>query len=130
MLTGADPAVGKQLVRRLVDDVVNDGDLNALEEIYTEPMARAARRWIEPFRRSFPDFAMEIVQLVAEADTVVARFRCSGTHLGQWRAHPPTGRRFEDVDEVYFFEVRDGRLARAWGLEDSLSRLRQLGLPA
>ena len=128
MLSGADTAVGKELVRRLADEVVNASDMSVLEEIYTEPMARAATRWIEPFRRSFPDFRMEIVRLVAEADTVVARFRRSGTHLGEWRGHAPTGRRFERVDEVYFFEVRDGRLARAWGLEDTAARSRQLGL--
>ena len=128
MLTGADTAVGKQLVRRLVDEVVNAGDMGVLEEIYTEPMARAAGRWISPFRAAFPDFRMHIVQLVAEADTVVARFRCSGTHLGEWRGHAPTGRRFERIDEVYFFRVRDGRLAGAWGLEDSHSRIEQLGL--
>jgi predicted ester cyclase len=129
MLTDADTAFGKALVRRLVDEVVNTGDLTVLGEIYTAPMAQAARRWIEPFRASFPDFEMEIVQLVAEGDTVVARFRCSGTHLGEWRGHPPTGRRFERIDEVYFFGVRDGRLARAWGLEDTLTRSRQLGVP-
>ncbi len=126
--TDSDLAVGKRLVRRLVEEVVNAGDLSVLDEIYTAPMARAARRWIEPFRASFPDFEMNIVQLVAEGDTVVARFRCSGTHRGEWLGHPPTGRRFERIDEVYFFEVRDARLARAWGLEDTLSRLRQLGL--
>jgi predicted ester cyclase len=130
MLTDAETAVGKALVRRLVDEVVSAGDMHVLEEIYTEPMARAAARWITPFRRAFPDFHMEIVQLVAEGDTVVARFRCSGTHLGEWRGHPPTGRRFERIDEVYLFETRHGRLARAWGLEDTLSRLRQLGLAA
>ena len=126
--TDSDLAVGKRLVRRLVEEVVNAGDLSVLDEIYTAPMARAARRWIEPFRASFPDFEMNIVQLVSEGDTVVARFRCSGTHRGEWLGHPPTGRRFERIDEVYFFEVRDARLARAWGLEDTLSRLRQLGL--
>jgi predicted ester cyclase len=130
VLTAATPAVGKELVRRLVDDVVNAGDMRALDQIYTPSMTRAAARWIEPFRQSFPDFHMETVQLVAEGDTVVARFQCSGTHLGTWRGHEPTGRRFERIDEVYFFEVRDGRLARAWGLEDTLSRARQLGLPA
>jgi len=128
VLSTADTTVGKHLVRRLVDDVVNGGDMSVLSEIYTEPMARAAARWIEPFRRSFPDFRMEIVQLVAEGDTVVARFRCSGTHLGEWRGHAPTGRRFERIDEVYFFEIRDGRVARAWGLEDTLTRSRQLNL--
>ena len=128
MLTATDTTVGKQLVRRLVDEVVNAGEIRVLEEIYTEPMARAAARWITPFRAAFPDFRMEIVQLVAEGDTVVARFRCSGTHLGEWRGHAPTGRRFERIDEVYFFKIRDGRLARAWGLEDTLTRIQQLGL--
>jgi steroid delta-isomerase-like uncharacterized protein len=128
VLTVADAATGKALVRRLVDDVVNVGDLSVLEEIYTPAMARAAARWIAPFREAFPDFRMEIVQLVADDDTVVARFRCSGTHLGRWRGQVPTGRRFEGIDEVYFFEIHDGRLARAWGLEDTLSRMRQLGL--
>jgi hypothetical protein len=41
---------------------------------------------------------------------------------------PATGRRFEQVDEVYIFKVRDGRLVSALGVEDNLSRLRQLGI--
>jgi predicted ester cyclase len=121
VLTATDTTIGKQLVRRLVEDVVNAGDMSVLEEIYTEPMARAAARWITPFRAAFPDFRMEIVQLVAEGNTVVARFRCSGTHRGEWRWHAPTSRRFERIDEVYFFEIRGGRLARSWGLERDLA---------
>ena len=104
------------------------GRLDVLDELYTPVMARAAERWIAPFRDAFPDVQMEIVQLVAEGDTVVARFRCSGTHLGAWRGHPPTGRRFERIDEVYFFTITDGRISAAWGLEDAERRLRQLGL--
>ena len=119
---------GKALVRRLIDEVMNRGALAALDDIHTAPMADAARRWITPFRDAFPDAQMEIVQLVAEGDTVVARLRCSGTHLGAWRGHPPTGRRFTDVDEVYFFTITDGRIGAAWGLEDTRRRLRQLGL--
>jgi predicted ester cyclase len=42
---------------------------------------------------------MEIVDLIAEGEKVVGRFRCSGTHLGE-----------------------------AWGIEDTRSRERQLGL--
>jgi predicted ester cyclase len=128
-LPQADTArANKALVRRLIEDVMTGGRLDVLDELYTPGMARAARRWIEPFRRSFPDVKMEIVQLVAEGDAVVGRFRCSGTHLGAWRGQPATGRRFECVDEVYFFELRDGRITCAWGLEDTVSRLRQLGL--
>ena len=32
---------------------------------------------------------MEIVDLIAEGEKVVARFKCSGTHLGEWLGVPP-----------------------------------------
>jgi hypothetical protein len=34
----------------------------------------------------------------------------------------------ENVDEIYIFSVRDGRLVSALGVEDNLARLRQLGI--
>ena len=71
---------------------------------------------------------MEIVELVAENETVVGHFKCSGTHTGEWLGIPPTGRRFEGVDEIYIFHVKHGKLASAIGVEDNLSRMRQLGI--
>jgi predicted ester cyclase len=121
-------AAPKEIVARLIDEVLNSGRLEAIDEIYTPEMAAAARKWIEPFRVAFPDVRMETLELVAEGERVVGRFRCSGTNLGEWRGKPPTGRRMHDIDEVYFFTVRDGRIAEAWGLEDTSKRLRQLGL--
>jgi predicted ester cyclase len=118
----------KELVRRLVDEVVNSRDLDALDEIASGQLARLARRWISPFRASFPDFTMRIVSLVAEGDTVVGHFACSGTHTGDWLGIAPTGRRFENVDEIYVFTVAGGKLVAARGVEDNLSRLRQLGI--
>jgi predicted ester cyclase len=120
-------ALVETLVRRLLDEVFGGGRLDVIEELYTPAMAGPARRWIEPFLRSFPDARMELITLVFEGDTAVGRFRCSGTHLGTWRGHPPTGRRFS-VDEVYFFTIVGGRIGGAWGLEDTHRRLRQLGL--
>jgi predicted ester cyclase len=120
----------KQLVHRLLE-IVNEGDLEAIDEVASGQIASEARRWIGPFRESFPDFRMEVFQVVAEGDVVAGYFKCSGTHEGEWRGHPPTGRRFEDVDEVYIFRVEDGKLASALAVvEDNLTRLRQLGLLA
>jgi predicted ester cyclase len=118
-----------ELVRRLVDEVVNARDGSVLDEIAEGELAAAARRWLDPFGASFPDFRMKVASVVAEGDRVAAHFRCSGTHLGAWRGFEPTGRRFEDVDEVYFFRVRNGRLAGVeLVLEDDLGRMKQLGL--
>lgn len=118
----------KQVVKRLIDEVMNRADLSVLDDLYAPGFVAATRRWIEPFVASFSDVHMRIVELVAEGQTVVGRFTCSGTHTGTWLGHSATGRRFEDVAEVYFFRIIEGRIVRAWGLEDTHERLRQLGL--
>ncbi len=118
----------KAVVRRLVGEVLNGGRLEVIDELYAPELAPTARRWIAPFRESFPDVHMEVVELVAEGDTVVGRFTCSATHLGPWLGQAPTGRRFERVDEVSIFRFHDGRIVEVWSLEDTLDRLRQLGL--
>jgi predicted ester cyclase len=118
----------KALVRRLVHEVVTQHNPDVLDQVAEGQFARLARRWISPFQNAFPDFHMEIVDLIGEGETVVAHFKCSGTHQGQWLGAAPTGRRFENVDEIYIFHVRDGKLSSAIGVEDNLTRLRQLGL--
>jgi len=47
----------------------------------------------------------------------------SGDALGE----APTGKRME-VDEVFFLRAEGGRFVDFWALEDSLGRMRQLGL--
>jgi predicted ester cyclase len=118
----------KRLVRRLVDEAVSRRNPDVLDELAAGQFASAAKRWVSPFRSAFPDFEMEIVDLIAEGDTVVAHFRCSGTHRGEWLGVPATGRRFEGVDEIYIFRAQDGKLVSAVGVEDNLTRMRQLGL--
>ena len=107
---------------------MNARNLDVLGELCTPAMARRWRAWVTPFQASFPDMRMKIVQLLEEAETVVGRFTCSATHTGEWRGQPATARRFENVDEVYFFTFENGRIADAWGIEDTLERRRQLGL--
>jgi predicted ester cyclase len=118
----------KTLVQRLVDEVLNGGNLDVIDELYSADQAKAARRWIAPFRKAFPDVHMETIELIAEADTVIGRFTCSATHTGRWLGHDPTGRRFTAIDEVNLYRFRDGKIAETWSLEDNLERLRQLGL--
>ena len=120
----------KRLVHRLIE-IVNDRDFESIDEVATGQIATDARRWVGPFRDSFPDFQMELLDVIAEDDKVVGHFKCSGTHEGEWRGHAPTGRRFESVDEVYIFRVENGKLASALAVvEDNLTRLTQLGLLA
>jgi steroid delta-isomerase-like uncharacterized protein len=118
----------KAVVRCLIDQVMNAGNMDVIDDVYAPRLSANARRWIAPFRESFPDIHMTIVDLIAEGDKVVGRFTCSGTHRGTWRGHPPTGRRFHNIAEVYIFTIHDGRIAGAWGLEDTHTRMQQLGI--
>jgi predicted ester cyclase len=118
----------KQTVQRFVEEAVNGGQDELVDELFTSEAAAFAREWFGAFRRSFPDLRMDVIELIREGDSVVGRFSCSATHLGDWRGHPPTGRRFEGVDEVYFFRFAGDRIAAVWGIEDNIDRYRQLGL--
>ncbi len=128
MCATSDVERNKAVVRRLVEEVLNGGKLDVIDELYAPELAAEARDWIAPFLASFPDTRMEIVDLIAEGDRVAARFTCSGTHTGAWLGHAPTGRRFEQIDEAAIYRFRDGRIVESWGVEDTLRRLEQLGL--
>jgi predicted ester cyclase len=113
----------KAMVRRMVEGI-NSGEIEAtVDELFAPRAARRVKRLFKEFYTAFPDWREEIVELVAEGNTVAGRFRCSGTHLGE----APTGKRM-DVEEVFFLRVEEGKFVDFWGLEDSLNRMRQLGL--
>ena len=95
------------MVRRLVEAINADEEEAAVEELFVPRAARRVKRLFVEFRSAFPDWCEEAVQLVAEGDTVAGRFRCSGTHLGEFLGNPPTGRRME-VEEVFFVRAEDG----------------------
>lgn len=117
----------KAMVRRLVEGI-NAGDIEGIvDELFAPRVARRMKRLFGEFYSAFPDWREEIVELVAEGNTIAGHFRCSGTHRGEFLGEPPTGKRME-VDEVFFFRVEDGKFVYFWGLEDSLNRMRQLGL--
>jgi predicted ester cyclase len=113
------------LVRRLVDEVINGGDLDVLDELCSASLSSKLRRAFSEFRSAFPDWHQEVREFVCDGRTVVARMRCTGSHRGEWQGLDPTGRRMS-VDEVYFFRTGDGRITGLWGLEDTWTRMRQL----
>ena len=113
------------LVRRLVDDAMNGRDLDVLDELCSPRLAPELRRAFEQFREAFPDWHQDLVEVIANGDAIAARYRCTGTHLGEWQGLAPTGRRMR-VDEVHLYHLTDGRIAKMWALEDTWSRMRQL----
>jgi hypothetical protein len=76
----------KLLIQRLVKDAANQGHLDVPAEVADDEFAQAARQWVGPFREAFPDFSMEIVDLVAEEER-----GGEGGHAVPLLGYPPGG---------------------------------------
>src|SRR5258708_34515332 len=81
----------KALVRRLIEEVWNQGNLAIFDELYAPdfifhdpglPQVRTReedKQWIARILKAFSDFHITIDDLIAEGDQVVVRFTSRGT---------------------------------------------------
>ncbi|NYI04638.1 ester cyclase [Allostreptomyces psammosilenae] len=86
----------------------------------------ALKRVWEVLLRAFPDIRVTVEETIAEGDKVVSRNTVTGTHLGEYRGLPPTGKTVT-YSEIFVFRFADGRIAEIRGVVDVLTQLRQLG---
>jgi predicted ester cyclase len=77
-------------------------------------------------RRAFPDITIRFDALIAEDDWVAMHCTIEGTHLGEWRGIPPTGKH-ATWTATAFRRVRDGKLVEGFATWDWLGVLEQLG---
>jgi steroid delta-isomerase-like uncharacterized protein len=130
----------KALVRRHIEEGFNRGDWTVCEATLaddytarygTGDQANVGRdhyvRVCRMLRRSFPDVAITIEDLVVEGDKIVNRYVERGTLTGQaFLGIEPAGQRYEKPGTTVY-RVANGRLAESWGVEDTLAWFRQLG---
>ncbi|MFI6813361.1 ester cyclase [Nonomuraea sp. NPDC050328] len=76
--------------------------------------------------RAFPDIRVSTEDVITEGDKVVMRNTVTGTHLGEYRGMPPTGRQVR-YNEIFVLRFEGERIAEVWGVVDLYSQLRQLG---
>lgn len=125
----------KDVVRRYVD-AFNRGDLAALGALFTEDaqiqgvMGKGVFEKVSPiWRQLIEGYGMQlrVEEMIAEGNTVVARFTETGTFKAPAFGHEPTGKSYELV-AMEWFEVDGDKITRRWGARDSASQARQLGI--
>jgi steroid delta-isomerase-like uncharacterized protein len=77
--------------------------------------------------RAFPDLHVANEDVIAEDDKVVIRNTVTGTHQGEYRGVPPTGKSVA-YNEIFILRFADGKIAEVWGVVDVYAQLRQLGM--
>ncbi len=136
----------KDLVRRWIDDLINNNDPGAVDEVvgaeFVEhalaPFGQTApgavdgaihtREVVEWLRTQFPDLQMTVDALIAEDDLVSARVTATGTNLGPINGViPPTGKTFR-AQQCHWFRIADNRIVEHWAVRDDLAAFAQLGV--
>jgi predicted ester cyclase len=77
--------------------------------------------------QSFPDLNLEVDVFLADEEYVSLIYRLSGTHLGDYMGHGPTGKFFE-VRSLQVGRFANGRMVERWGSTDVRGILMQLGV--
>ncbi|MGH3313419.1 MAG: ester cyclase [Streptomyces sp.] len=88
--------------------------------------AEALKRVWEVLLRAFPDIHVAVEETITEGDKVLVRNTVTGTHRGEYRGLPPTGKTVT-YSEIFIFRFAGGRIAEIRGVVDVLAQLRQLG---
>lgn len=132
----------KELVRRVVTEGVNTGDLDVFREALAPDYARhsqastgseeirgvdAMLEFLKAEYVAFPDWHEEIELMIAEGDKVAYVTTGTGTHTGPMGGIPSTGRKIEIVNFVVH-RIENGKIAETWVGWDNLAALSQLGL--
>jgi len=84
-------------------------------------------RYFEETRAAFPDQRNELVEMHHAEHSVVVEFDLRGTHLGNFRGLPPTGRAFT-CRTLAIFVFEGDRIVCERVYFDSATILRQLGI--
>jgi steroid delta-isomerase-like uncharacterized protein len=107
-----------------------DDSYIAESEIYPTPVRgkEGARQSFQTMLQAFPDLQLEVEQLLASGDHVIARYLVTGTHKGNFAGIPPTDRKVS-WHMCNVLEIRNGRAIKNRMYGENLSLVRQLGAP-
>jgi predicted ester cyclase len=127
------------IVRRFIDEVINGGQLDLVDALWSEDLAWHGGSLGEihglasykAFLRAaaegaFSGMHLTVHDVVAADGKVAVRFTNSGTHTGTFMGAPATGKRAESWSGGH--TVVAGKITEAWFGEDVLGMTLQLGV--
>ena len=129
----------KAVVLRLwYDELWDKWNLSAADELLSDdyglhlpgvPTAfdrNATKQVVAMFSASFPDLKHTVDEIVAEGDTVAARWTVRGTHRGEFQGIPASGKQVT-LSGITVHHLKDGKLRETWLSFDNMELLQRLG---
>jgi steroid delta-isomerase-like uncharacterized protein len=121
-------ARNQALVRRWVDEVWNQGKVEAIDELAAPEYVMhyfamdddvdldTYKQLFALFQTAFTDVKMEIEDLLVDGDKVTARILQQATHVGELMGVPPSGKQATQR-ALAIYRVKDGKLVESWAAE-------------
>jgi steroid delta-isomerase-like uncharacterized protein len=131
----------KTVCRRLIDEVVNRGNLALADSIIAPSYVyhgagglelrgpEGIKQLVTIYRTAFPDLKMTIDDMIAEGDKVATRWTARGTHRGDLAGVAATGRP-TTVTGIVISRLAGGKIVEEFESFDELGMLRQVGVTA
>ena len=129
------------LVAELHDRVWSKGDYGAIEYlvaaryvIHSDPGDpwegqtldhQTYQEWVQYSRSAFPDLVFTVHETVGTGNRVAVRWSATGTHLGDLRGLPATGKRLTFTGQT-IYEILHEHVAGHWQVVDRLGFMQQL----
>ena len=130
----------KTLVRRLFDEVWNKAHQQVADELFaqnynhhdssTPDLGRgpdSEKKRVTLYRNAFPDIRFTVEDLIAEGESVTARWSCHGTHKGELNGIAPTGKQFT-ISGISVARFTNGKMIEGYVNWDALGMMQQLGV--
>ena len=129
----------KDLVLRIVRDFINKNDPSVVDDMFAEdfvnhnpsagvsPDREGLKQMFRMVHTAFPDYRLEVEDLIAEGDKVAIRLRATGTHKGPLMSIEPTGKSFNTIS-LGIIRIHDLKVKERWNVSNDLELMRQLGL--
>ena len=129
----------KNLVVRLwYEELWNKWNLTAADELFSAdyqlhipgvpvPLDRdGAKQVVTMFSGSFPDLTHTVDEVIAEGDTVAARWTVDGTHRGEFQGIPASGKLVQ-LSGITVHHLAHGKVRETWLAFDTATLLQQIG---
>lgn len=126
-------------LRRMFDEVINQGDVDVVDELFAEdfvshgpmgdiPGRDAFKALVAQWRSAVPDVHCVLENVIVDGDIAGWLVHTTGTHTGDGLGFPATGKAFETVSANMGRFGEDGRAAEHWSEQGMLPMLVQLGI--
>ena len=126
-----------EYVENYIEIIWNQADMKTLESLTTANFqyhfANHAPRnhkkmimLVLELHRAFPDWCIEIDDIITEGAKVVVRWHGNVTHQGDYLGIAATGNKIF-VCGINIYRIEDGRIAEEWEQTNSLSWINEMG---